>query len=307
MISKINIKNIGDLLSDVDISNDTREKINCIAINRDIINSQLSQPAYLNAFVAILVLSGSGEIHINYKSYQIEKEMIILLTVSHLFRFISCTSDFQSLCLLVSKDFMEEMDATDMIYKRIKYGAILYRTPIVKLNKVNTLLLKNRILSVDKAIDKRDHFYYKDMILNSLFAFYLDLSNIIEKDTGLQDNSNLTRHENIIGLFIELLVANYRTEHKVDFYASRLNITSHYLTLIVKRLTGQTVNEFIFEMLYSESRNLLTHSRLSIQEIAALLNFSDQASFGKFFKRKSGVSPIEFRKGILWTNNNVSS
>lgn len=297
MISKINIKNIGDLLSDVDISNDTREKINCIAINRDIINSQLSQPAYLNAFVAILVLSGSGEIQINYKSYRIEKEMVILLTVSHLFRFISCTSDFQSLCLLVSKDFMEEMDATDMIYKRIKYGAILYRTPIVKLNKVNTLLLKNRILSVDKAIDKRDHFYYKDMILNSLFAFYLDLSNIIEKDTGLQDNSNLTRHENIIGLFIELLVANYRTEHKVDFYASRLNITSHYLTLIVKRITGQTVNEFIFEMLYSESRNLLTHSRLSIQEIAALLNFSDQASFGKFFKRKSGVSPIEFRKG----------
>ncbi|WP_239056672.1 MULTISPECIES: AraC family transcriptional regulator [unclassified Parabacteroides] len=193
---------------------------------------------------------------------------------------------------------MEEMDATDMIYKRIKYGAILYNTPIVKLNKVNTLLLKNRILSVDKAIDKCDHFYYKEMILNSLFAFYLDLSNIIEKDTGLQDNSNLTRHENIIGLFIELLVANYRTEHKVDFYASRLNMTSHYLTLIVKRITGQTVNEFIFEMLYSESRNLLTHSRLSIQEIAALLNFSDQASFGKFFKRKSGVSPIEFRKRI---------
>ncbi|MDH8702681.1 AraC-like DNA-binding protein [Dysgonomonadaceae bacterium PH5-43] len=134
-------------------------------IDNEIIESQLSQPVCFNAFVAVLVLSGNGEIQINYKSHHIEKEQIILLTVSHLFKFISYTSDLRCICLLVSKEFMEEMDATEMIYRRIRYGA----------------------------------------------------------------------------------------------------------------------------------RNLLTHSKLSIQEIAAFLNFSDQASFGKFFKRKAGVSPVMFR------------
>ena len=46
----------------------------------------------------------------------------------------------------------------------------------------------------------------------------------------------------------------------------------------MKRVTGQSVADFIFEMLYSEARTLLTHSKLSIQEIASSLNFSDQSS-----------------------------
>lgn len=73
-------------------------------------------------------------------------------------------------------------------------------------------------------------------------------------------------------------------------------MSPHYLTLIVKHVTGQSASDFIFEMLYSEARNLLTHSKLSIQEIASKLNFSDQSSFGKFFKRKAGVSPFDFRR-----------
>ena len=52
-------------------------------------------------------------------------------------------------------------------------------------------------------------------------------------------------------------------------------------------------------MLFSEARNLLTHSKLSVQEIATTLNFSDQSSFGKFFKRKAGISPVDFRKDVL--------
>ena len=105
---------------------------------------------------------------------------------------------------------------------------------------------------------------------------------------------------------IDILAAGTATvsythlEHKVDFYAAHLNLSAHHLTQIVKLVTGQSVSDFIFEMLFSEARNLLTHSKLSIQEIATTLNFSDQSSFGKFFKRKAGVSPVDFRKDIVF-------
>jgi len=149
---------------------------------------------------------------------------------------------------------------------------------------------------VDKSISYTEHYYYKEVILNSLFAFYLDLSDILERQMTLPGNDSITRYESVIKSFIELLVIHYREEHKVEFYASELNLSSHYLTLIVKQVTGQSVSDFIYEMLYSEARTLLSHSKLSVQEIAAKLNFSDQSSFGKFFKRKSGLSPKEFRK-----------
>ncbi|MDL2231464.1 AraC family transcriptional regulator [Porphyromonadaceae bacterium OttesenSCG-928-L07] len=297
MLNKIRIKNINDLFGDLTTDRGEREKINCLSIDADTVATHLAHPQYLNALIAILVLSGTSRMSVNYKTYSVASHTMILLTFSHLFYFDECSPDFSCKCMLVSKNFMDEMDATDMIYRRIKYGARLYNQPIVSLSDSNVSLLQERIRAVDLALDNVRHSFYKEMILNSLFAFYLDLSHIIEQHSNLTRDSNLSRYENIIKSFIELLVTNYREEHKVEFYASRLHITPHYLTLIVKKITGQTVNEFIFEMLYAEARNLLTHSRLSVQEIAHLLHFSDQSSLGKFFKRKSGISPAEYRKG----------
>ncbi len=74
-----------------------------------------------------------------------------------------------------------------------------------------------------------------------------------------------------------------------------VNLSDHYLTLILKRVTGRTPSDLIFGMLYSHARKLLASSQLSVQEISARLNFSDQSSFGKFFRRRSGLTPHEFR------------
>lgn len=290
------IKNIGELFSSSDNTSDLRKKVNCLTIGYQDIVSQFASAVYFDALITVLVLSGKGTVCVNYRAYPVGVDDLLVLSSSHLFNFSDCTPDFRCLCLLVSKEFINEMDSTDMIYHRVKYGVRLYNSPIIKLVPENAVLLSQRIFAVNETIDRSDHFYYKEIVLNSLFTFYLDLSNIIERYAVSNGEGNLTRYESTIKSFIELLVAHYREEHKVEFYASRLNLSAHYLTLIVKRVTGQSVCDFIFEMLYSDAHTLLTQSKLSVQEIAALLNFSDQSSFGKFFKRKSGLSPIDFRK-----------
>lgn len=295
MKKTIYLKSISELLIDT-CTDDIRAKVSCKVIDYEGITARFSSSVYLNAFIGILVLSGTGTICINYKSYIINANVMLLLSSSHLFSFNDCSLDFKCLCIFVSKDFVDDMDSTDMIYKRIKYGVRLYNTPLLKLSSTDASLLLERVSSVERAIGNSEHFYHKEMILNCLFAFYLDLSNIIEHHTDDYGEGNLTRYESITKSFIELLVTNYRKEHKIEFYSSRLNISPHYLTLIVKHIAGQTVSDFIFEMLFSEARSLLIHSKLSIQEITISLNFSDQSAFGKFFKRKAGMSPIDYRK-----------
>lgn len=296
MKNSVHIKNIEEFLSSPYLANDIRTKINSLTLDCNIVARQLSEPVFLNAAAIILVLSGTGLLNVNYRSHFVQANTAILLSASHLFHFKDCSTDFSGLCLLVAKEFMDEMDSTDMICRRIKYGVKLYNTPIVSLNEENTLLIKERMLAVGKIIDHPEHLYYKEMILNSLFAYYLDFSNIIDRKEEFKGEGNLNRYESIIKSFIELLVIHYRKEHKVEFYAAKLNLSAHYLTLIVKRITGQTVCDFIFEMLFSEARNLLKHSSLSIQEITAELCFSDQSAFCKFFKRKSGLAPLDYRK-----------
>lgn len=296
MKNTVHIKHLRNLFSDAVSANIVRGKVNCTTLDGEIILSQFSSPLFLNAAIAVFVLSGTATIYINYKPHMVCSGTLVLLSATHLFHFSGASKDFNCRGLFVSKEFMDEMDSTDMIYRRIKYGVRLYNTPVIPLEEGQLLLLMQRMAAIEGAIDNTDHLYQKEMILNHLFAFYLDLSNILDHRKEFQDSSNLTRYEWIIKTFIDLLATCYRQEHKVEFYASRLNISAHYLSLIVKRITGQSVCDFIFEMLYSEARNLLIHSKLSIQEIASLLNFSDQSSFGKFFKRKAGLSPVDFRK-----------
>lgn len=290
----VHIKSINDFIQGN--TETMRRKINCLELNIDDIAQHLSSPVFFKASVCILVLSGTSHAGINHKFYPVSASTMLVLSASHLFNFENCTPDFRCLCLLVSKDFMEEMDSTDMIYKRIRYGVKLYNHPILTINNSGFSLLSTRLSAINRAISNTAHRHYKDVILNTLFAFYLDLSDIIDRQSEWNENPSLTRHESVIKAFIELLIENYRDEHKVDFYASRLNLSAHYLTLIVKRVTGQSACDFIFEMLYSDARNLLTYSQLSIQEITTTLHFSDQSSFGKFFKRRAGVSPIDYRK-----------
>lgn len=272
------------------------KKIISIAAGYPDVTSEFSTAVYLDAVTAVLVLSGSGTAYINYKAYPAETGTLLLLSSSHLFRFGGCGADFSCRCLFVSKEFMDEMDSTDMIYRRIRYGVRLYSNPVLVLPPAGAALVQERMEAVERRISKTEHFYYKEMILNALFAFYMDVSDIIERNAARHGSANLTRYEQVIHSFIELLAAHYREEHTVDFYAERLHLSAHYLTQLVKQVTGRSVSDFIFDMLYSEARMLLTHSSQSVQQIAAALNFSDQSSFGKFFKRRAGVSPVDFRK-----------
>lgn len=301
MKKKTHIQTISELLPSGNNGNRMRKLVHCLSVDYSGAKMQFSSAIYLDAFISILVLSGTATICINYKSYTVDSNTLLVMSSSHLFYFDEWSKDFNCQCLFVSKDFMQEMDSTDMIYKRIKYGVRLYNTPALRIQPVYSQLISERMSDINKVIDCTEHFYYKERVLNSIFAFYLDLSDIIERHahylfTNDTNESNLNRYESIIKSFIELVAKHYREEHKVDFYASNLNLSAHYLTQIVKQVTGQSASDFIFEMLYSEARNLLTHSKLSIQEIAATLNFSDQSSFGKFFKRKAGISPADFRK-----------
>lgn len=69
----------------------------------------------------------------------------------------------------------------EVIYRRVKYGVRLYNTPVIRLNRSNAATLCKGISVIDKTLNNTRHFYYKEKVLNNIFNFYLDLSDIIER------------------------------------------------------------------------------------------------------------------------------
>ena len=267
-------------------------------VNLKHFESAVSKEIYMKSTLFLFVLNGSVEIEVNFKYYKIKAGESLLLSFGHILKINATTSDFEALSLYIGTEYSEKMYSTDMLYKRVKYGVKMYKNPHLILNAHDMALLVKRVRFVAEVVGEENHRYHLELILNTLRIFFLDLSNIIEQQMETDKMETPSREELYFQQFLDLLVHHYKSEHLVDFYASQIHITPHYLTVIVKKLSGQTVSDFIFQLLYSDARQMLKQPKWSIQEISELLHFSDQSAFGKFFKRKNGKSPSEFRKTI---------
>lgn len=96
-------------------------------------------------------------------------------------------------------------------------------------------------------------------------------------------------------IFLHYLYRNFRKERQIRFYADKLNVSPAYLSRLVKEISGSTINEHATSLVYKEICNLLTQTDMSMGEIAAHLNFSDQSAMTNFFKQRSGMSPLAYR------------
>jgi AraC family transcriptional activator of pobA len=85
----------------------------------------------------------------------------------------------------------------------------------------------------------------------------------------------------------------------VNQMAEKLNISSRYLSDLLKQETGKTAIELIHIFLISEAKNLLQGSDNNIAETAYALGFDNLPYFSRLFKKEVGVSPNQFKKLIM--------
>jgi AraC-like DNA-binding protein len=89
---------------------------------------------------------------------------------------------------------------------------------------------------------------------------------------------------------------NFRTKHTVAEYANILHTNSKSINELTQTFAGRTALEFIHERLLVEAKRVLLYSDKPVKQIAYELHFTDAAHFTKFFKQKTGQTPLEFKE-----------
>ena len=84
----------------------------------------------------------------------------------------------------------------------------------------------------------------------------------------------------------------------VQEVSDHLNVSSRYLTDMLKSLTGQSTQQHIHNKLIEKAKDILSTSTMTIAEIAYELGFEHPQSFNKLFKQKTKVSPVKFRQSF---------
>lgn len=81
----------------------------------------------------------------------------------------------------------------------------------------------------------------------------------------------------------------------VEKLANELNVSSSYLSDMLRNLTGQNTQQHIHNKLIEKAKEILTTTDSNVSEIAYQLGFEYPQSFSKLFKSKTNLTPIEYR------------
>ena len=133
------------------------------------------------------------------------------------------------------------------------------------------------------------HRYLRSAILVEIVGIFLTRCPKEEHAPG--------KHESVVNNFLLQLLQYAHAERTVQYYADRLHLSPYYLSGIIKQETGMTALEWINMFTINLCKHYLADTDMSVKEIADTLNFPDQSTFGRYFKRHMGCSPGEYRRG----------
>ncbi|MFC0774742.1 helix-turn-helix domain-containing protein [Terrimonas alba] len=158
-------------------------------------------------------------------------------------------------------------------------------------------ILKNIEDELQSTIDD----FSQDVIVSQI-ELLLNYSNRFYKRQFITrkavSNDLLAALENLLNDYFNNETALTKGLPTVQYLAEQLNVSPHYLSDMLRTLTGQNAQQHIHNKLIEKAKEILSTSNLSVAEIAYMLGFEHPQSFNKLFKRKTNLSPLEFRQSF---------
>lgn len=192
--------------------------------------------------------------------------------------------------ILFSTDFYHAINAsTDTLYDLPFFNNSFNAS--IKISAEKKLLLLNIIKRIKEECASMHTDKYE------LVYFYLQIVLLEFKRLYTQQiiAPNKKQGTELIFKFKKAVEKYFITEHAVSFYAKTIHVTPSYLSDIVHDNLGISPSQFIHNRIILEAKRILLHADKSVSEIAFALNFDDPSYFTRFFKKRVGLSPIDFR------------
>lgn len=148
-------------------------------------------------------------------------------------------------------------------------------------------------LMLFKHLSQQDSSSQVTLHLVSAFLWYVDQLWSRQEQTSRESQS---REQRLFTDFIQLVSEYAPRYHTIDFYASRLCLTPHYLSAIIRQVSGKTAKQWIDDALVTRIKIELKHTEKPIARIGDDMGFPNPSFLVKFFKRMTGMTPSQFRQ-----------
>lgn len=153
---------------------------------------------------------------------------------------------------------------------------------------------------IDKECVRIDK-YTQEIILSQI-ELLLNYSNrFYERQFITRKHHNhqlLAKFERLVDEYFNSVTTTQPELLTVQHVAELMNLSPNYLSDLLRMHTGQNTQQHIHQRLIEKAKEKLSTTNLSISEIAYTLGFEHAQSFSTLFKKKTSLSPFEFRQGF---------
>jgi len=244
---------------------------------------------------------GCDGLHYGQQKYDFDEGLMAFLSPGQVLRGeeSGVPPNLEGWMLFVHPDFLWNTSLAKKI-KKYEYFGYSTSEALFLSDKEETVIndiVKNIKEEYHSNIDK----FSQDIIISNLETLLNYSERFYERQFITRKVTNHKLLERVEDLLENYFLSNQQVLNgipSVDFLAQKLNISSKYLSSMLKQLTGLTAQQHIQIKILEQAKEKLSTSGLTVSEIAFDLGFEHSQSFNKFFKSKTNLSPLEFRKSF---------
>lgn len=274
------------------------------------VNSLLQQDIEINTqFIFGNVYDSIGDLHISYKKIRkimnykfiINKKDIIFLDDIKLDNELQFPVEINYKLIQSITNLKNELslDIIEKLFKKYtnadNYADETIQEMVVMLiSSINSELLKQGL-----KINIYDEYKLVNVInCKGISELKLLMNNYVNYVIELlKQNSN---NDNIyIKKAKEFMKENYERDISISDVAGFVGLSSGYLSNVFNLGVKKSIIEYLTEYRMEEGKKLLENREYSIKKISSLIGYNDPHSFIRYFKKKEGITPSDYRKTVL--------
>jgi YesN/AraC family two-component response regulator len=248
----------------------------------------------LNFFFLGLCTQGSVSYTLDTKPINIGPGDAIVIADNHVVSNYQTSDDLQGMGFIISMQFYSEVvRSVSDLSASFYFGR---NKSVVHLKPDEQQAFKNYFRIIARKIRNTKSEFLPNLVGALLLALFYDLNKLIFRTCDEYDDHQPTRADAIFADFIKLVESHCHSQRRVKWYADQMNLTSKYLSELIKSVSKHTANEWIDKFVMRELCVLLKNTTKSIKEISDEMHFPNQSFLGKYFKDHTGLSPTAYRR-----------